>query len=199
MSDCQGKVGTSGTGLTSVIAPLSLTGTELSLSTGSGLSVSGSNLITTPRCNVSCYVNTGISGSYYVTGSTLTGSPAVYVPNRFGFMYTDTSTNPLTLGEKGFIAPFTSAYLVTFNWAVDGTTGYLLVGYFHNSKFYNYAYTGNLQNNCISTVMKVPQGAEIYIYNTTGTIAATTNPSAGGTTVAYTIPLSSFSISSLLV
>jgi hypothetical protein len=29
MSDCQGKVGTSGTGLTNVIAPLSLTGTDL--------------------------------------------------------------------------------------------------------------------------------------------------------------------------
>jgi hypothetical protein len=199
MSDCQGKVGTSGTGLTSVIAPLSLTGTELSLSTGSGLSVSGSNLITSPRCSVSCYVNTLISGGYYVTGSTLTGSPAVYVPNRFGFMYTDTSTIPLTLGVKGFIAPFTSAYLVTFNWAVSGSTGYLLVGYFYNSRFYNYAYNGNLQNNCISTVMKVPQGAEIYIYNVTGTIAATADPSNGGTTVGETIPLNNFSIASLLV
>jgi hypothetical protein len=44
MSDCQGKVGTSGAGLTSVIAPLSLTGTELSLNYQQPLTLSGSNL-----------------------------------------------------------------------------------------------------------------------------------------------------------
>jgi hypothetical protein len=95
MSDCQGKVGTTGSGLTSVVAPLSLTGTELTLSTGVGLSVSSGNLIFTPQAY------------YYGTSVTFPGDNAAIV-------YTSSVSNSVSQTSGSFSVTKAGNYNVSF-------------------------------------------------------------------------------------
>jgi hypothetical protein len=194
MSDCQGKVGTSGTGLTNVIAPLSLTGTELSLNYQAPLSISGSNLTSTNfYCMKMCYLKTAPAAAKYVLGSAEVGGTPEFV------VYTDSKSTPgglnFSQGTKGLVVPFAGYYRVSYDVVWGGTVPQLFVGYFLNSLFYNRFYTSGSIHQTGTLPFYVPSGGEIYIFLNSGNLTnSSTSPHDGGAAVTTNFPNCSFSV-----